>query len=131
MDKSILKVSGVVAIVLGIICSLTIVGLIVGVPMIIGGMKINDLSKLTEEEIYNNRETILIWSIVFLFICQISGILGIIYYLSISNLSFNFNGNKNNSDKYDELEKLNKLYKDKVLTKEEYEMEKSRILNKQ
>ena len=34
MDKSILKVSGVVAIVLGIICSLTIVGAIIGVPML-------------------------------------------------------------------------------------------------
>ena len=128
MDKSILKVSGVVAIVLGIICSLTIVGLIVGVPMIIGGMKFNDLSKSSDEEISKNKDTILIWSIVFLFICQLSGILGLVFYFSISNFSFSFNSN--NSDKYDELEKLNKLYKDKVLTKEEYEMEKSRILNK-
>ena len=126
MDKSILKVSGIVAIVLGIICSLTIIGAIIGVPMIIGGIKLNDLSKLSDEDIAKNKETILIWSIIFLFICQISGILGIIYYISISNFSFDF---KSNSNKYDELEKLNKLYKDKVLTKEEYEVEKSRILN--
>ncbi len=126
MDKSILKVSGVVAIVLGIICSLTIVGAIIGVPMIIGGVKLNDLSKLSDEDIAKNKETILIWSIIFLFICQISGILGIIYYISISNFSFDF---KSNTTKYDELEKLNKLYKDKVLTKEEYESEKARILN--
>ena len=126
MDKSILKVSGVVAIVLGIICSLTIVGAIIGVPMIIGGVKLNDLSKLSDEDIAKNKETILIWSIIFLFICQISGILGIIYYISISNFSFDF---KSNTTKYDELEKLNKLYKDKVLTKEEYEAEKARILN--
>ena len=130
MDKTILKISGIVAIVLGIICSLTIIGLIIGVPMIIGGMKFNDLSKSSDEEISKNKDTILIWSIVFLFICQLSGILGLVFYFSISNFSFSFNSNKNNSDKYDELEKLNKLYKDKVLTKEEYEMEKSRILNK-
>ena len=129
MDKTILKISGIVAIVFGIILSVTIIGLIAGVPMIIGGMKFNELSKSTEEEICKNKDTILIWSIVFLFICQLSGILGLIFYFSMSNFSFSFNSN--NSDKYDELEKLNKLYKDKVLTKEEYEMEKSRILNKQ
>jgi hypothetical protein len=33
-------------------------------------------------------------------------------------------------DKYSELEKLNQLYKDKVITKEEFEKEKEKILNK-
>ena len=36
---------------------------------------------------------------------------------------------KTNNSKYDDLEKLNKLYKDKVITKEEFEAEKKRILN--
>lgn len=132
MDKTILKVAGIIAIVLGVICCITIIGLIVGVPIIIGGMKFNDLSKLSDAEIEANKETILIWSIVFLFLCQLSGILGLVYYISLNNDSNKNSASTtkvNNTDKYDDLEKINKLYKDKVLTKEEYETEKARILN--
>ena len=48
-------------------------------------MKFNDLSKLSDAEIEANKETILIWSIVFLFLCQLSGILGLVYYISLNN----------------------------------------------
>ncbi len=132
MDKTILKVAGIFAIVLGVLCCITIIGLIVGVPIIIGGMKFNDLSKLSDAEIEANKETILIWSIVFLFLCQLSGILGLVYYIFLnndSNKNLTNTTKVNNTDKYDDLEKINKLYKDKVLTKEEYEKEKARILN--
>ena len=37
--------------------------------------------------------------------------------------------NTNNNAKYEELEKVKKLYDEKILTKEEYEKEKERILN--
>lgn len=128
MNRTLLKVSGIFAIVIGIICCLTIIGCIVGIPMIIGGIKFNQYSKMNDDELPKNRDSVLVWSIVFLFINQISGVLGIVAFLldepSIKN-SLNISNNK-----YDELEKLKKLYDDKVLTKEEFESEKSRILNK-
>lgn len=128
MNRTLLKVSGIFAIVIGIICCLTIIGCIVGIPMIIGGIKFNQYSKMNDDELSKNRDSVLVWSIVFLFINQISGVLGIVAFLldepSIKN-SLNISNNK-----YDELEKLKKLYDDKVLTKEEFESEKSRILNK-
>ena len=73
MNRTLLKVAGVISFVIGILCCITIVGAIVGVPLIIGGSKFNDYSKMNDEEIEANKDSILIWTIVFLFINQISG----------------------------------------------------------
>lgn len=137
MDKSLLKVSGIISIVVGIIYCLSIVGAIVGIPLIIGGIKIKDYASYSDIQIYESKDTILIWTIVFLLFSQISGILLLIFYIdnigktttTNNNTNSNVNNNQNN-DKYEELEKIKKLYDEKILTKEEYENEKSRILNK-
>ena len=44
-------------------------------------------------------------------------------------MNYQSNMNTNNNTKYEELEKVKKLYDEKILTKEEYEKEKERILN--
>ena len=84
-DKNLLNAAGIVAIVVGIIACLTMIGAIVGIPVIIGGVKIKELSTLSEEEIINRKETLLIWSIVLLLLCTISGVLSLLYYLGIEN----------------------------------------------
>lgn len=139
MDKSLLKISGIIAIVFGILACLTLVGAIVGVPLIIGGAKMKEYTDYTDEQIVANKDKILIWTIVFLFFCQISGILLLIFYIDSigkyekgitgDNMNYQSNMNTNNNAKYEELEKVKKLYDEKILTKEEYEKEKERILN--
>ncbi|CDA59789.1 putative integral membrane protein [Clostridium sp. CAG:524] len=139
MDKSLLKISGIIAIVFGILACLTLVGAIVGVPLIIGGAKMKEYADYTDEQIIANKDKILIWTIVFLFFCQISGILLLIFYIDSigkyekgitgDNMNYQSNMNTNNNAKYEELEKVKKLYDEKILTKEEYEKEKERILN--
>ena len=139
MDKSLLKLSGIIAIVFGILACLTLVGAIVGVPLIIGGAKMKEYADYTDEQIVANKDKILIWTIVFLFFCQISGILLLIFYIDSigkyekgitgDNMNYQSNMNTNNNAKYEELEKVKKLYDEKILTKEEYEKEKERILN--
>lgn len=129
MDKSLLKIAGIIALVFGIICCCTIVGVIVGVPLIIGGIKVKDYSEMSDEEILKNKDALLIWSIVFMFLCTVSGILALLYYLNLDNPTL-FKSHPSSTNKYDDLERVNKLYKDKVITKEEYESEKERILNK-
>lgn len=134
MDKSLLKVSGIISIVVGVIYCLSIIGAIVGIPLIIGGIKIKDYASYSDIQIYESKDTILIWTIVFLLFNQISGILLLIFYIDnigkTTTNNNNTNTNNTNSDKYEELEKIKKLYDEKILTKEEYENEKSRILNK-
>ena len=129
MEKTLVKIAGIVAIVLGVIMCITIVGAIVGVPLIIGGCKFNDYSKMDDSEFASNKDSILIWSIVFMFLCTVSGILALLYYLNLDNPTL-FKSHSSSTNKYDDLERVNKLYKDKVITKEEYEREKKRILNK-
>lgn len=146
MDKSLLKISGIIAIVVGVLACLTLIGAIVGVPLIIGGAKIKEYSDYTDEQIIVIKDKILIWAIVFLFFCQLSGILLLIFYIdsigkyekglgiNTNTNDMNYNNNTNNMNatnnaKYEELEKVKKLYDEKILTKEEYEKEKSRILN--
>lgn len=139
MDKSLLKISGIIAIVFGILACLTLVGAIVGVSLIIGGAKMKEYADYTDEQIIANKDKILIWTIVFLFFCQISGILLLIFYIDSigkyekgitgDNMNYQSNMNTNNNAKYEELEKVKKLYDEKILTKEEYEKEKERILN--
>ena len=133
MDKSLLKISGIIAIVFGILACLTLVGAIVGVPLIIGGAKMKEYADYTDEQIVANKDKILIWTIVFLFFCQISGILLLIFYIDSigkyekgitgDNMNYQSNMNTNNNAKYEELEKVKKLYDEKILTKEEYEKE--------
>lgn len=139
MDKSLLKISGIIAIIFGVLACLTLVGAIVGVPLIIGGAKMKEYADYTDEQIIANKDKILIWTIVFLFFCQISGILLLIFYIDSigkyekgitgDNMNYQSNMNTNNNTKYEELEKVKKLYDEKILTKEEYEKEKERILN--
>ena len=143
MDKSLLKISGIIAIVLGVLECLTLVGAIVGVPVIIGGAKMKEYADYTDEQIIANKDKILVWTIVFLFFCQISGILLLIFYIDsigkyekgITGNNMNYQSNMNNNIKttsnlkYEELEKVKKLYDEKSLTEEEYEKEKERILN--
>ena len=129
MNKTLLNIAGIISIIFGIICTITIIGAIVGIPMIIGGNKLRELSNMDDSEIYKNKDTLIIWMVVFLFINQISAVLILIYYIMLETSMTSNNTKENTMDKYDELEKLNNLYKEKVLTKEEFEKEKERILN--
>lgn len=124
MKKNLLEIAGIISLVLGILACLTVVGIIVGIPLIIGGNKIKGMANMSDQEILENKDTILIWTIVFLLINQISGIILLIFYIDLDSIESKVN------TKYDELEKAKKLYDDKVLSKEEYEKEKERILNK-
>jgi len=133
MDKIILKITGIITLVLGIFYSITIIGLIVGVPLIIGGSKFIGYSNMTDERIIEEKNSILGWSIFFLFFTVIGGILGLIYYFSINgsmNKVSSVIKNISHDTKYlEELEKLKELYDKDIITKEEFEAKKKQILD--
>ena len=129
MDKTLLNIAGLIAFVFGIMCCITIVGAIVGIPMIIGGNKLREMSKMSDEELTSKKETLLIWTVVLLIICIISGVLALIFYLQFDSSITLFGTSYSNERRYNDLEQLNKLYKEKIITKEEFEKEKERILN--
>ena len=132
MDKVILKVTGIISIVIGTLYSLTIIGAIVGIPLIIGGFKFITYSNMTDERIVSEKSNILGWSIFFLFFTFFGGVLGLFYYFSLTEIgnkvSDSLSAKRTNMNYLEELEKLKELCDKEVITKEEYEERKKQIL---
>ena len=125
-DKTLLKVSGIVAMVCGGLYCLTIIGALIGIPLLIGGSRMIDFSKMSDSELEKYKTHLLVWSIIFIIFALPAGILSIIYYVAVY-FDINLSGN----NYLDELEKLKKLYDEKAITKEEYDKLKKEILDKQ
>lgn len=132
MDKVILKIAGIFALVAGILSCLTIIGIIVGIPLIIGGTKFMNYSNMTVEKLNSEKSNILGWSIFFLIFTFVSGVLGLIYYFSLTetydNITDSFKSKKHDNSYLEELEKLKELLDKDVITKGEYEAKKKQIL---
>ena len=126
-DRIIAKVAGIVAMVFGGLWCLTIIGALLGIPLLIGGSRMIDFSKMEDEEFEKYKTQFLIWSVFFLFFAPIAGILALIYYAS---LYFDVS-RKPNMNYIDEIEALKKLYDEKAITKEEFETRKKEILEKE
>jgi len=129
MNKVLLRISGIIALVLGITYCITIIGVIVGVPLIVGGSKMMGYSNLSDSEILDRKNSILGWSIFFLFVTVIGGVLGLIYYFSIETNLFS-NININTKPSYiQELRELDELRKQGLINEKEYEAKKKKILD--
>jgi len=126
-DKVLLKVAGILAMICGGIYCLTIIGIIIGIPLLIGGSRMIDFSKMEDTELEKYKTHLLVWGIVFLIFATLAGLLVIIYYVA-SYFEF---GTNNKMNYLDELEKLKKLYDEKVITEEEFETKKSEILKRE
>ena len=125
-DKILLKAAGIIGIIFGALACLTIIGIIFGIPMIIGGYYLYNYSNMDDSEIINYKNSIFGWSIFFCIFSIIPGVLGLIYYFGLTNEGFTFT----KKDHINDLEKLKKLYDDRAITKEEYEEKKKEILDK-
>lgn len=130
MEKTLLKVSGIIAIILGILYCFTIIGILWGIPLIIGGSTMIGYSNQSNKEIVEKKNSILCWSIFFLFFTLIGGILGLLFYFTMDDNKKIFNINSNSkSDYVDEIRKLDELRKSGIITEEEYEAKKKKILD--
>lgn len=124
MEKTLLKVSGIIAVILGIIYCLTIIGAIIGIFLIIGGSSMMSYANLSDDDIMEKKNSILGWSIFFLFFTVIAGVLGIVAYITLGTDVF---GKKDNY--IEEIKKLDELRKQGIISYEEYEAKKKKILN--
>ena len=86
MNKELLRISGIIGLILGILYSTTIIGLIMGIPCIIGSIKMLDYNLKTDKEIIEKKDIIFIWAITFLLLSTISGILLLIFYMQIKDM---------------------------------------------
>ena len=111
-NQSLLKVGGIIGIILGALSCITIVGLLWGIPMIIGGVKFTKYADMNEEELHNYETSILGWSIFFLIFSVVVGVLGLLYYIGLTSGDII----SKKPSPTEELEKLKKLYDDKAIT---------------
>ena len=124
MEKALLKVSGIIAVVAGIGWCFTFIGILWGVFLIVGGSTVIGYSNLSDEAIEEKKGSILGWSIFFLFFTFIGGVLGIIFYFTMDKKVFT-----RKSDYMEEIKKLDELRKAGMISDEEYEAKKKKILD--
>lgn len=125
MEKNLFKIAGIIAMIIGILYCVTIIGAIVGVFLIAGGSAMMGYSKLSNEELEEKKCSILGWSIFFLFFTVIGGVLGLIGYVTIGR-DIVIGGKESYID---ELQKLKELKDKGIITEKEYEAKKKKILN--
>lgn len=131
-----LKISGVLGVVFGIIYCITIVGIIVGVPLIIGATKFFSLAKQTDEELQNQKDTVLVWGIVFTIIIFPLGALALIPSFNLDGQLYSSGGYKptkaEDKSKKSKAERINELFelKEKGLIDEnDFQIAKNKIIN--
>ncbi len=159
--STLFKISGILAIIGGAICCVVspftfFLSLGLGIPLIIGGNKIMKMADLDEEEIEQNKTSIIAWSIFFLIVDTISGVLSLIGLMmcetssnqKTSQTQANQNGQDSQSNaknenihtynesepsrtfenKAEKLERLLSLKERGVLSDEEFQALKEKIL---
>ena len=148
----------IVSLVVGILYSITFIGLLFGIPLFIASGKFNKAKDMTDEDLIKNRGNLFGWG-VFLAIVLAPTVLGLIAALIFITLVNNYiveleKGNVEVKDKSfgqtlvdsaksvvggakeasgetleQKLEELNKLKEKGVITEEEYQAKRKQILN--
>ncbi len=75
MNRNLLRTIGIINIIFGIIFTLTIIGSIIGIPLIVSGALYLEYASLDDGVLIAKRNSIKAWSIIFIFINFISAIL--------------------------------------------------------
>lgn len=146
------KIAGILAIISGAITCLAsiatfFISLAIGIPLIIVGKLFLKYATMDDEELILNKSAILGWSIFLLFFCSIAGILALVGYSNcdvfncraydnqkkddseiIINTSDTFESDNYFEDKIQKLERLKSLKDRNIISNEEFEILKSKIL---
>lgn len=83
MNKGLLNTIGVLNLIFGILFTLTILGSIIGIPLIVSGAIYLNYASLNDSELIKKRSTIKTWSIVFIFTNIISAILSFLFLVDM------------------------------------------------
>lgn len=83
MNRNLLRTIGILNIVFGIIFAFTIIGSIIGIPLIVSGALYLEYASLSDNELITKRNSIKVWSIIFIFINIASAILS---FLSLNDM---------------------------------------------
>ncbi len=127
--------TGILAIIVGIIFCITIFGIILGVPLIIGANKFFSWSKMSAEEIETERDSIFVWSIVIAILMFPIGLIALVPVFNfegqLTAKTYNAAPKEESFDsKIDKIKKLHELKEQGVISEEDFKLAKEKILNK-
>lgn len=155
--STLFKVTGILAIITGALMCVNfwaIFPLLLGVPLIWGGIEFLKYADLTDEQIVAKETPLIVWTVVF-FVCSVYlGVLALIAWLQVKDTQLKNNGKSTEvtgnirpentqtetqqepvqpEDRdvvLEKLTKLNKLKEDGLIGEEEYNSLKEDLLNK-
>ncbi|WP_288762329.1 DUF5362 family protein [uncultured Lacticaseibacillus sp.] len=132
--KTLSYVGAIWSIVVGALLTLSLIGAVVGVPIIIGGALLLKFRNATDEQFIEQRNTMLGWGIFFLIFTVVGGVLELVAYVmagSADTEEFRAEHQKAQSaDDFDDLERAAEMKEKGVLSETEYESLKERILRR-
>ncbi|QQK09092.1 hypothetical protein [Miniphocaeibacter halophilus] len=126
--KTLTFIGAVIGIVGGVIMFFTVVGVIFGVVDIIGGVTLLKYKDFSDEEFKEKSNNILVWGIIFIFTAWVVGGICLLVAYFLANY-YESARNNSNIDELMELEKAFELMQKGVITEEEYEKIKEKIIN--
>lgn len=134
-----LLIGGILGMIEGIVACITIVGAIVGIPLIIGATKYLAWAKVSDEDLFAEKDTLLIWGIVYTILMFPIGAITLIPPLTMDKT---FSSTQNNSSTYeqknatsekksklDRLMELEEMKKQGLIDENDFEIAKKKILS--
>jgi len=134
-NSSWFRIIGIFGLIFGIVNCFTIIGLIVGIPTIIGSIKFNKMANMTENEIIANKSSVITWSVVLCICCFPFGMLALIPALNIDGKwrdspyepqAPTFEEIEN--EKLEKISNLKKLKDEGLISEEEFAKAKAKII---
>ena len=147
-------IAQIATIFVGIVCCITIIGLILGIPLLIASGRFGDAKNMNDAELINNRVSLKSWGIVVAILLSAT-IVGLIVMLVLVFAADNYIRNLDNNKENDhtsfkegvstlyantkedlyaakikgELDALQKLLDNGIITKKEYDAKRKQILD--
>ena len=140
-NYAVLTIVGVMGYIFGILACITIVGLIIGIPMIMGAKKYMDWSKISDEELLNEKPSMLGWTIFFCIFTFPFGLVALIPYFNleggvdraatgaVQGVKGAFAKKDPMQEKIDKIEKLAALKEKGLIDEDDFKVAKAKILS--
>lgn len=133
----------ILMLIVGILLCVTIIGLIFGIPMIIGSNAMGRAENYSQKQLKENNTTLLVWGILFGVCTLPAGAVAIVFavftYNTINEMgstkkeSENSNNSTHTNNDIDrikqELEDLERMRENGIISEEEYQSLRNRIIN--
>lgn len=137
INSLLFKITRVITLIVGIIACITLFGAIIGIPLIIASVFYKNLVEMTDDEVAQEADKILIWGVVLAIIIFPLGLIPLIAAFNLNGQLFGGNQEfkktqtveTSSGDKVEKIKKLYELKEQGIIDEEEFKMAKAKILS--